>query len=106
MYILAANPFIDAYVNSDFLGRLIFILLVLLSVITWIIVIHKTRITLKAKIASNNFKKKVVESENNILDIDPEEKGLNPFNSIYLVFKSKTIEILEKNTHFARNIET
>lgn len=107
--LLAVNPFIDAYVNSDILGRIIFISLILLSVLTWIIVIYKGWIAQTAKIASKNFKKRVAEEESNILSIETEieeREAFNPFKTLYLVFKSKTIEILEKNKHFAVRNET
>lgn len=101
--IYAANPFIDAYVNSDVLGKLIFIALVLLSVVTWIIVLHKGWITYQAKTTSSQFKKKVTAGVNNILNVDAEAPASsypNPFLTLYLVLKEKTIEILEKNKHF------
>lgn len=100
MVLLAANPFIDAYVDSDLLGKTIFIGLILLSVITWIIVLYKGWITYQVKTASKEFKKKVSSERSNILSVDEDAASLNPFGTLYNVFKSKTIEILEKNKHF------
>jgi len=98
-HIVAANPFIDAYINSDWLGRLIFIGLVLLSVITWIIVLYKGWVTYKARSLSRDFKKRVALEESNILNVDGGSSN-NPYSALYNVLKSKTIEILEKNKHF------
>ena len=97
--ILAASPFIDAYVTSDLLGKLIFVSLIFLSILTWILVLYKGWITYQAKISSKNFKKKVIEEESDILNIEVSENK-SPFNTLYLVLKTKTIEILEKNKHF------
>ena len=40
-FFLMGNPFIDAYVQSDFLGKLIFIGLLLLSVASWILIAQR-----------------------------------------------------------------
>lgn len=101
--LIAANPFLDAYISSDVLGKLIFISLILLSVATWIIVLYKAWITYQAKDASLSFKKKIVKGESDILNIEAAGPA-SPFNTLYFVLRSKTIEILEKNRHFGTKV--
>lgn len=100
---MTSNPFIEAYVLSDLLGKVIFLSLILISIATWIIVLYKGWITYQAKDASNNFKKIVVNGESDILNIEG-SLTISPFNTLYQVLKSRTIEILEKNKHFGSKI--
>lgn len=53
--LLTSNPFFDAYIHSDFLGKLIFIGLVILSIATWIILLHKLYLTYQARQNSKKF---------------------------------------------------
>ena len=55
--ILANNPFFDAYIQSDYLGKLIFLGLIALSIVSWIILIHKVWITYQAKKLSLQFQR-------------------------------------------------
>src|SRR5665213_2955389 len=102
--ILASNPFIDAYIHSDFLGRMIFIGLILLSVCTWIILIHKVWITHRARKFSSQFRHAFQLHTANPLAIEcetlPSSQRPNPFLDIYLVLKKHTINILNKNRSF------
>jgi len=102
--ILASNPFIDAYIHSDFLGKLIFIGLVSLSIASWIILIQKTWITWQAKKNSVQFQQAFSLHKANPLSLDCESlasrKAPNPFLHLYLVLKKNTLEILQKNQRF------
>ena len=53
--IIAANPFYDAYIESDFLGKLIFLGLIFLSVISWVILVHKVWQTYQARKQASHF---------------------------------------------------
>lgn len=99
---LAANPFIDAYIHSDFLGKLIFISLVLLSIITWSLVIHKFWVTRQSRKSSAEFKVSFEEQKNTPLNVEIAafSKTSSPFLDIYLVLKKHSIDILNKNRHF------
>lgn len=103
---LATNPFFDAYINSDFLGRIIFILLVLLSVISWIILIHKVWITQQAKKNSLQFYESFQLQKLNPLGMDCDaalkKAKPNPFLDIYQILKKHTVDILNKNKRFGR----
>lgn len=105
--LLVGNPFFESYIHSDFLGKLIFISLVLLSIVSWIIIIHKVWHTVQVRKTSLHFQKKFTHLQNNPLSLDI-EKGLytsNPFRELYVVLKKFTLELLNKNRHFAKREE-
>ena len=47
--IIASNPFIDAYVQTDWMGKLIFISLLALSIVSWVLIAHKGWLTYLAR---------------------------------------------------------
>lgn len=97
---LAVNPFFEAYFESDLLGKLIFIALFALSMITWIILIQKSWSTYHAKKDSYNFLEAVKNHKGNFLALEyPFDNS--PFSNIYLTLKKQTVELLNKNRRFA-----
>ena len=68
-HLLASNPFIDAYIHSDWLGRVIFLSLLLLSVITWVVLIYKVRETSKAQASAHEFRQIFEEQRNTPLNL-------------------------------------
>lgn len=102
--ILASNPFLDAYIHSDFLGKVIFIGLILLSVICWIILIHKVLMTNNARKNAAKFREFFQLQKLNPLQLEyPASKSsLNPYLDLYYVLKKQTIDILNKNRRFAQ----
>lgn len=103
-FILVANPFFEAYIQSDLLGKLIFIGLYALSICSWIILIHKMLITYKAKKLAFRFYDSFQLQKSNPLSLDCEnilkKGGVNPFLDLYQVLKKQTTELLAKNKHF------
>ncbi len=103
---LAANPFFDAYIHSDLLGKLIFIGLVILSIATWVILIHKVWLTFQARKKSAQFFQTFQHHKNSPLNLECDPSGLrktpNPFLTLYLVLKKHTIDILNKNRRFGQ----
>lgn len=110
MILLASNPFFDAYLSSDVLGKLIFIGLLLLSIISWIILFHKLWLNYQARKNSFHFEQSFHLQKQNPLNLDCDslsnQKKLNPFLSIYTILKKNTLELLNKNKHFSSNKET
>lgn len=102
---LATNPFYDAYLQSDYLGKLIFIGLVLLSVISWIIMLYKGILTYRARKFSLEFYSRFHTQKANplVLECDQTQlnKKINPFLQLYIVLKKHTLDILNKNRHFS-----
>lgn len=98
----AQNPFVTAWMDSDFIGRMIFIALIVLSLISWTIIIHKWWITSRVKQESLLFKRSFFEQKSNPLSVThsrtthPETP--NAFQIVYEVLKGKTAELFEKNT--------
>lgn len=102
-FFLATNPFFDAYIQSDFLGKMIFIALVVLSMVSWVLIIHKGWLTYRARKYSNQFYEAFELQRTNPLSLDCENlrrRRPNPFQHLYLVLKRHTVEILNKNRRF------
>lgn len=103
-FLLVGNPFFDAYNQSDYLGKLIFILLVSLSVISWVILIYKFWITQQAKKLSQQFWETFQTQRLNPLSLEIDNTKLksksSPFQDLYLALKKNTLEILQKNRTF------
>lgn len=106
IFIGAANPFYDAYIESDFLGKLIFIGLILLSVISWVVLVHKIWQTYHARKHSAHFYEIFQLQKQSPLSLDFDSTGkkqrINPFQELYGVLKKHTIDILNKNRHFSQ----
>jgi biopolymer transport protein TolQ len=103
-FFLASNPFIDAYVQSDWLGKLIFIGLIALSICSWILIGYKGWITHLARKNASSFYQTFEQQRTNPLNLDCDPatpaNQLNPFYELYDVLRSQTLEILKKNHHF------
>lgn len=108
--ILGSNPFFDAYIHSDFLGKCIFLGLVALSIISWIILIHKVWLTYQAKKFSSHFQQAFLLHRANPLALDCEtlsqKNKPNPFLDLYLILKKQTLDILNKNRTFGNSAKS
>lgn len=102
-FILGSNPFFDAYVESDFLGKMIFIGLVAISICSWTILIQKVWMTMNARKSATRFQEAFQMQRVNPLSLEVSSpKESNPFLEIYLVLKKQTLDILNKNRHFGQ----
>lgn len=101
--LLSATPFFDAYLHSDLLGRLIFLALIALSIITWVLLLYKGWMTYDVKRRAHLFQKRVEGHRGNFLKIaaTPEESGCH-FLELYQVLKKQSIDLLSKNRRFGR----
>lgn len=99
--ILASNPFIDAYMHSDFLGKFIFLGLIALSIGCWILLLYKWWLAYHAKKNAASFYKAFTLQKANPLNLECNDadmaKAPHPFRDLYLVFKKQTVDILNKN---------
>lgn len=104
--LLANNAFIDAYVQSDWLGKLIFLGLLALSVCSWIIIAHKAWITHLARKHSVQFYRSFETQRMNPLGLESDQAARrqqpNPFFDLYYVLKRYTLEVLNKNRRFGQ----
>ncbi|MBA3720878.1 MAG: MotA/TolQ/ExbB proton channel family protein [Parachlamydiaceae bacterium] len=104
--ILGANPFFDAYIQSDMLGKFIFIALYALSVCSWVILIHKIWLTHQVKKSALRFHEAFQLQKLNPLSLDfdnlSQKKAINPFLDLYKVLKKQSLDLLAKNRHFSQ----
>lgn len=90
------NPIFEAYRQSDLFGKVIFIALLGLSIVTWAIWIKKwlffKEMKKKGAKIQQNFEKK----RHHPLNLDLPSTS-HPFNEVYAAIKGQTIELLNKN---------
>jgi biopolymer transport protein TolQ len=80
---------LQAYQQSDLLGKGIYLAIVAASVICWTLMLYKTWLIREAKKNSREFKKRVDLRKSNLLNQESEgekgEKRPNPYYEIYAV---------------------
>lgn len=103
-FILIGNPFFEAYIQSDLLGKLIFLALLSLSILSWVILIHKFLICYDAKKNSRQFWESFQIQRLNPLELETSRKK-SPFEELYALLKKYTLEILHKNARFGQKTE-
>ena len=111
MILLAAgNPFISAYVQSDWFGKGIFWGLFLLSALSWTVLIHKSWIYYQVRRLSNEFTSLFSEKDPLGLQFTRARGQLlevpHPFFEIYKALKQKTLQVISRNHFFVPNSET
>ncbi|WP_213318880.1 MotA/TolQ/ExbB proton channel family protein [Chlamydiifrater volucris] len=96
MILLAQNPVFYAYKEAGFFGKAIFLLLLLISVFTWIILQQKITVQQNFRKSGRNLKEFLIKNRNTplSLDIHPE---ISPFADLYYTLKRGTLELLDKN---------
>jgi biopolymer transport protein TolQ len=104
MVFLGSNVIFQAYIESDNFGKIIFLMLFLLSLIIWFVLIEKTLLFKKCQRASNKMQVVISEKPSQILHLGlKEDEKSNPFGNIYKALKEKTVELLEKNSYFTKS---
>lgn len=105
MILLASgNPFISAYLQSDWFGKGIFWSLFLLSAISWTLLAYKIWVASQVKRTSGRFAEQFDESIDLLhLQFSP-QKSLaadlpHPYFEIYKTLKKNTLQIMDRN-HF------
>ncbi len=107
MQFAMANLIFKSYAASDFFGKMIFIALFTLSVISWLVLLKKSWVLFKIKKKSSQYIKALELQKGNILQIPTDvlpkfvwREIANPYNDIYLNVKQRVIELLKKNRFF------
>ncbi|ADI37492.1 MotA/TolQ/ExbB proton channel family protein [Waddlia chondrophila] len=99
----STSPFLQAYQQSDLLGKGIYLAIVAASVICWTLMLYKTWQIREARKNSLRFKKKVDLRKGNLLAQEAEgerkERLPNPYYEIYVILKKHTVDLLRKNHH-------
>ncbi len=111
MFLFAAgNPFISAYVQSDWFGKAIFWGLLFLSALSWTLLIHKGWIFAQVRKGSQEFASLFNEKNPlNLLFTPPKGRLLevpHPFFEIYKTLKQKTLQLISRNHLYIPNTET
>lgn len=111
MFVFAAgNPFIMSYVQSDWLGKMIFWSLFLLSALSWTLLIHKAWMYAQVRKISNQFSQLFNEKDPLNLPFTPPKGRLlevpHPYFEIYKTLKQKVLQIFSRNHLFAPTGET
>lgn len=105
-FIIASNPFFDAYYHSDILGKLIIIGLIALSICSWVILLYKLWLTYQARKNSMAFQEAFLRQKQQPLAMEvTDNQDISPFRTIYSVLKKNTLELLNKNRHFTQKAE-
>ncbi len=105
LFLLSSNPFFESYIQSDILGKLIFIGLYLISICSWSILLYKIWTTYQAKKNAFRFYEAFQLHKMNPTTIDYErlnqKKTINPFLALYITLHKQCAELLtyEKNLH-------
>ncbi|HSX25529.1 MAG TPA: MotA/TolQ/ExbB proton channel family protein [Chlamydiales bacterium] len=102
----SGNPFITAYVQSDWLGKGIFWGLFILSALCWTILVHKVWLFAKIRQLSTEFHALFSDKDPLGLQFSGVPKGRllevpHPFFEIYKALKQKTLQIINRNHFFA-----
>ncbi|HSX12838.1 MAG TPA: MotA/TolQ/ExbB proton channel family protein [Chlamydiales bacterium] len=101
----AGNPFVNAYLHTDWLGKGIFWLLFVLSGITWTILIHKGWVFFHVKRLSRDLLSQFSHDDPLSLQFNRPVKGVllevpHPLFEIYKSFKAKALAIISRNHLF------
>jgi len=102
MILATGNPFISAYVQSDWFGKGIFWGLFLLSAISWWVLIHKTWIYFHMRRLSNDLTVQFSEKDPLGLQFIRPLKGRllevpNPFFEVYKTMKQHVLQVISRN---------
>ncbi len=90
---------IQAFIQADFFGKLIFFALFFLSLVTWYLLLYKVFLLRSVRKNGTQLQRLVQEKKGAILSINPTDSS-HPFLKVFESIKSKTIEILDKNHYF------
>ncbi len=108
MILFASNQALfSAYFQADFFGKVIFFALFALSVVCWVVLIHKTLQMKKAKEQATSFAQLFKKNKEQLLNLSVDPKITpTPFARVFQALKQKTLEILNKNHFFSEQKES
>jgi len=103
MYILATHPFLDSFTQADWLGKVIYLSLLALSVICWVLLIQKTWLTRTLHKQAEQFSSVFQKHKKNPLSFEVPSEGRSSLQRVYAIMKKQTLELLNKNRHFSKD---
>lgn len=97
-----ASPVFDAFTRSDFLGKVIFLSLGALSILSWVIILYKLWLVKGVEGAAEKVNRVVKKNARAPLNLDlkhfNDQGGVpNPFLALYKVLKIQVLDLLTKN---------
>ena len=103
------SPFLTAFATADSFGKLIFLGLLTLSILSWVILVHKFLLLRKIEAGSIQFAGFIKGQKENLFHLKehhmPKADIPHPFMSIYFSLKQKTQDFLAKNQYFQKGSE-
>lgn len=97
----ATSPILHAYFLADYFGKFIFWSLFFLSIISWIILVHKLWLIKRLNSLNSNFEKIIKSNNENILSTNINSYISYPYCNMFNSLKEKTLQILNKNSLYA-----
>ena len=112
MLIASTGTFTGAYAQADFFGKLIFLGLFALSMVCWIVLLYKVWSLRQIKKCSKRFVQAILTKKESLftLHIESLPKMIyrelpHPYSCIFTTLKEKTLEILDKNHFFLKQLD-
>lgn len=96
-FFLASNPIFQAYLESDLFGKIIFLSLAFLSILTWTLFLQKWRLQQKVMREGKNFQQSFQKKRTHPLNLEFTVPLCYCFDEIYRNLKQQTLELLNKN---------
>ncbi len=97
---IASSPILNAYFQADLFGKFIFWSLFILSIASWVILLHKIWLSKRLNSLNLSFEKIINYNNKNLLSININNDTSYPYYNIFKSLKEKTLEILNKNRCF------
>jgi biopolymer transport protein TolQ len=103
--LIAMTAFFNAYAQADIFGKFIFWFLFILSITSWVVLIHKIKLASKLKKMSVGIVSFFDKNKEKLLHLNVNNKlyNLHPYINLYRIMKDQTLEVLNKNKYFSQN---
>lgn len=101
---MTGNPFISAYVQSDLFGKGLFWALFALSIVSWVVIIHRVWLFVHMQRLADEIKALFSEKDPLSLSRPVMIKRVievpHPFFEVYKGFKESALKLMQRNQHF------
>lgn len=98
---IIGSAFFQAYVQSDFFGKMIFLILFILSIVSWVLLLVKAKLSSGIKKGCAEYEK--IFAQKRVLQVSVKGgKFFHPYRKIFEALKEKTLEVLNKNQFFSK----
>jgi biopolymer transport protein TolQ len=107
LFILGSFSVFSSFFQADFFGKLIFISLFLLSIISWTVMISKIRTVIRTRGRSLLFARIFENKKESLLNFNlaTSYSENSPFTAIYSCLREKSLELLNKNRYFTEGVK-